>query len=90
MGMAVMLLPADAEAVSVAPEVLARLARLGVTEVGLLRDRDTVAVVLEGWAFDPVRSGPQAISVLAPEQQPVRTLLPLARLSVSGTTAGGG
>jgi hypothetical protein len=46
----------EASAVGLRPAVADRLARLGVTTISLLRDREMVFVVLEGWAFDPVSS----------------------------------
>ena len=42
----------------------ARLAALGVTNVSLLRDAETVAVVLDGWAFNPARSAWAAAAAL--------------------------
>ena len=35
------------------PSVADRLAGLGVTNIALYRDRQTLCVVLDGWAFDP-------------------------------------
>jgi hypothetical protein len=55
MAMVAFLVDNDPE-VMLRPAMADRLARLGVTSVSLLRDRDVVCVVLEGWAFDPASS----------------------------------
>lgn len=55
MAMVALLVEHDPE-VMLRPAVADELARLGVTGVSLLRDRDVICVVLEGWAFDPVNS----------------------------------
>jgi hypothetical protein len=54
--MIVLLLSARQEEISLGPEAAARLAAEGITRAAVLRDRDAVAVLLEGWAFDPSRS----------------------------------
>jgi hypothetical protein len=79
--MVVLLLSAKA-AVSVGPEAAARLARFGVGHAALLRDDGTVAVVLEGWAFDPERSAAAAAELIAPGE-PYRVLQSLADLTVT-------
>ena len=43
----------------------ARLADLGVTHVAIARDDTIEAVVLEGWAFNPVASGAEATEIIA-------------------------
>lgn len=79
--MVVLLLSAEA-AVSVGPEAAARLAGFGVGRAALLRDDGSVAVILEGWAFDPERSAAVAAEVIAPGE-PHRVLQPLADLTVT-------
>ena len=79
--MVLLLLSAEA-AVAVGPEAAARLARFGVGHAALLRDNGTVAVVLEGWAFDPERSAAAAAEVIAPGE-PCRVLQPLVDLTVT-------
>ena len=49
--------------VMLGPAVAERLASLGVTNVSLLRDRDVMCVVLEGWAFDPASSTEAAAAI---------------------------
>lgn len=63
MAMALMLWPAGT-GVRIGSAEAARLGALGVTNVTLLRDAETVAVVLEGWAFSPARSGWTAAAAL--------------------------
>ena len=59
MAMLVVLLEADGGDVPLGSRAVNRLARLGVTNVALLRDEQTVCMVLEGWAFDPACSAPR-------------------------------
>jgi hypothetical protein len=78
MGMLVLLV--EGAEVSVSATMSEGLARLGVSRLELLRDANTTAIVLEGWAFDP--GSANAIgSTLAPGLE-VRTLLPLMRVVV--------
>lgn len=64
------------------PESASRLARLGVTRVVVLRDERTVGILLEGWAFDPARSGQETLAVMG-AQGSIRALQPVAEISVS-------
>jgi len=59
-----------------------RLARLGVTRAVLLRDGSTTGLVLEGWAFDPFRSGQEVLEALAPPGT-ARALHPVGEMTVS-------
>ena len=61
--MLVVLLPADEE-LSIGPDTAARLAELGVTIVSVVRDEQSLGLVLDGWGFDPDRSGPEALAAL--------------------------
>lgn len=78
--MAVLLLPAGAR-ISLGPETSARLARFGVTHAALLGGNEQVAVVLEGWAFDPDRSAADVAEVVA-EGTTTRVLRCLAEVAV--------
>jgi hypothetical protein len=80
----VLLLSGVAGDPSIGPEAAARLADLGVTHVSLLRDGETVAVVLDGWAFDPVVSSAAVRGALG-ASGPVRALYPLAHVSLAGS-----
>lgn len=59
------------------------LAGLGVTEVTVLRDGPTVAVVLQGWLLDPELAD-NALAVLEPARpgQVTRVLRPVVQLIV--------
>jgi hypothetical protein len=63
MAKALMLWPAGA-AIRIGSAEAAKLGALGVTNVTLLRDAQSVAVMLEGWAFDPNRSARTAAASL--------------------------
>lgn len=65
------------------PELVSELARLGITNLGLVRDHRTVGIVLEGWSFDPASSAETATAVVAAGG---RMLHPVMHMAV--TTAG--
>jgi hypothetical protein len=79
----VVLIEAEPGAGAIDPAVASDLARLGVTSIAVLHDDASVAVVLDGWAFDPVRAGEQAAALVAGDRGRVRTLRPLLQASVS-------
>jgi hypothetical protein len=70
-------------------ELVASLARLGVTNVSLVRDPRTVGVVLEGWLFDPVRSAGAAAEAVGATSG-ARVLHPVLQLAVSTAATQGG
>jgi hypothetical protein len=63
-------------------ELVAKLARLGVTNVALLGDDRTVGIVLEGWLFDPARSARAAADAVGATSGE-RILHPVLQLAVS-------
>ena len=67
------------------PAGLEELARLGVTNVALLRDSSLAGVVLEGWAFNP-RDAHRAVRAVTGASVGVRTLQPIVEIGVSPTT----
>jgi len=81
--MMVLLVEAGAEGVSVLPASVPELARLGVTSLTLTRDEATVGIVLDGRAFDPARSGDEAVAAMGLTASEARILRPLAQMSVS-------
>jgi hypothetical protein len=83
MAILVVLLPASEADSSLQPAAVTRLARLGVTSVALVRDQRTVALVVEGWAFEPSRSAEAVVDALAADGASARTLHPIAELAVS-------
>lgn len=74
MAMLVLLLDTRSSVTSIDPATATRLAELGVTNIALLRNDTTVGVVLDGWAFDPARSGTEAASIFG---DAARTLHPV-------------
>ena len=65
------------------PQLISELARLGITNLALVRDQQTVGIVLEGWSFDPATSAETATAVVAAGG---RMLHPVMHMAV--TTAG--
>jgi hypothetical protein len=69
------------------PELVSELARLGITNLGLVRDHRTVGIVLEGWSFDPARSAETATAVVAAGG---RMLHPVMHMAVTSAGPEGG
>jgi NifB/MoaA-like Fe-S oxidoreductase len=80
--MVVLLVPGAAEELSLGPETLRQLAALGVTHLAVLRDEQTVGLVLQRWAFDPQQSA-AALRTLVAASDDTRTRVPLSQASVS-------
>jgi hypothetical protein len=80
--MMVVLLEAPGGELCVRPEQVAQLARLGVTSLDLVRDQETVGIVLEGWLFDPARLGAAAVQTIT---EGGRALHPVLHMAVSAT-----
>lgn len=70
-------------------ELVSELARLGVTNLALVRDEQTLGIVLEGWLFDPDRSAGAAAEALGAASG-VRALHPVMHLAVSTASHEGG
>jgi hypothetical protein len=83
----VVLLPASENEPIVQPTVAEELARLGVTRVDVLRDERSVALVVEGWSFDPHRSADAVVSAVGGCGGSVRTLHSVMHLAVSPALA---
>jgi hypothetical protein len=81
MAIALLLLPGGAE-ISLGPDTTALLARFGITHAFLLGDREHVAVVLEGWAFDPDRSAAELVDLLGRGRTTSRVLRSMADVAV--------
>lgn len=63
------------------PSSAPELVRLGVTNVSLVRDRDVVGLIFEGWAFDPA-SATEAAEAIAPGRGATRILRPVVQVAV--------
>jgi hypothetical protein len=81
----VVLLPASEAEPSLRPATVSELARLGVTSLAVVRDQETVGLVIEGWAFDPLRSADAVVEAVADPTSRARTLHPLLELAVSAS-----
>ncbi|HET7676425.1 MAG TPA: hypothetical protein VFK38_01080 [Candidatus Limnocylindrales bacterium] len=66
MAMVVLLLEGADPGLTLGSDTAERLARLGVTNVVLVRDDRGTGVVLEGWAFDPASAGDAVAEAIAP------------------------
>ncbi len=75
---------ADAEP-RLEPAALEELAKLGVTNIALVRDASVAGLVLEGWAFDP-DDAHRAARAVGGAFEVVRTLRPLVQMGVSVTS----
>jgi hypothetical protein len=87
--MTVLLLDGTDGEFCVRQELVAELARLGVTRFELVQDERTVGIVLEGWMFDPDRSAEAAAEAVGATHA-ARTLLPVLHVAVAGVAAQGG
>jgi hypothetical protein len=81
-GVLVLLVANENPAAEVGPGVAQELAALGVTSLSVLRDGQTTAVALEGWAFDADRSAEAAARVVAADPAAVRVLRPIVESAV--------
>jgi hypothetical protein len=88
MAQLVILVPATGRELSLSAATVSALARLGVMGVSMARDSETVALVLEGWALDPSRSG-AVLSALQAEDAHARALQPVVQMAVSPASEGG-
>jgi hypothetical protein len=84
MAMVVLLFPVAHEEPALQPAALGGLARLGVTSVSLLRDEQTVGLVLEGWALDPATAD-EAARAAAVGRERIRALRPVMQVAISAT-----
>jgi hypothetical protein len=87
--MMVVLIGADEGDIELGADVVSVLARLGVTSVSLLRDLQTVGIVLEGWLFDPARSAGAVTSAIGVGGRS-RSLHPVLHMAVSTAAHEGG
>ena len=81
--MIVVLVPSSDAEPSLAPAAVSELAHLGVTSVAVVRDDRTLRLVVEGWAFDPIRSAEAVVAAMTGRRSQARTLHPLVEMAVS-------
>jgi len=86
MAMLVVVVGRDDRQVLLTPSHLAALGRLGVASVHLAGDESTLAVVVEGWAFDADRAADTTHAALGLADRDVKTLYQLAHVAVSPAT----
>jgi hypothetical protein len=84
--MLVVLMERDDFQVLLSPSQVAALSSLGIVSVGLVGDGRTIGVVVEGWAFDPVRATAATLSALGVGDGDVQALKQLAHVAVSAAT----
>lgn len=82
MAILLVILPAGANA-RLQPEAVSELARLGVTNLAVVRDDRSIGVVVEGWGFDPVGSAESVLSAICGRRRGVRTLRPVMELTLA-------
>lgn len=82
MGLVVVLLSDPPGELTLGPQAIASLACLGVTSAAIVREAETVGLVLEGWAFDESAAELAAAAVAGPGA-PHRTLRPLVQMAVA-------
>jgi hypothetical protein len=87
--MMVLLLEDTEGAFAIRERQISELTRLGVTSVDVLRDKQTLGVVLEGWLFDPARSADDVTRIVG-DPASARTLHPVMHLAVSSAADKGG
>jgi len=81
--MMVVLVPAADAEPTLLPAAASKLTSLGVTSVALARDERTLALVVEGWAFEPDRSADAVVAAFAADGSSAHALHPIAELAVS-------
>lgn len=82
MGALVLLLDEAEPAVELRPDVVEALAKLGITNVTVLRGERAAAVALEGWAFDADRSAEAAARAVGIAQEKVNILRPVLESAI--------
>jgi hypothetical protein len=89
MAMTVVLFPVSGEEPKLEPAALDELARLGVTDVALLRDTNVAGLVLEGWAFNS-RDASRAACAVAGASAELQVLEPFVHMAVCNRRERGG
>lgn len=82
MGVLVLLVANEDPSAEMRPAVVEQLAKLGVTDLSVLRDEQTTAISLAGWAFDPSRSAEAAARAVTTEGGTVQVLRPVLESAI--------
>jgi hypothetical protein len=82
-GTMVVLVETQGKDPSLDSRAIAELAKLGITNLALVRDKRTIGIVLEGWAFEPAASADAALAIVAADAASARALLPLGEMALS-------
>lgn len=88
MPLLVLLVPAERNQTLLGPEAVEALAGLGVTSVAVARDEASVALVLEGWAFDR-RSQQAAVEAIGAPAEGARALRLVTQMGVTAQREAG-
>lgn len=82
MAMLVLVFANADRAAEVGANAAPELAALGVTTVSVLRDEQTTALVLDGWAFDAGRSADAVVRIVTDDPSGVQVLRPVLESAV--------
>jgi len=88
MAMALLVPSPPADAAVLVPGMAGRLAELGITRISLLQDQTGIAVMLEGWAFDPARIDEAVRAIFPDGSHRVRILHELEHVAVNPAPEG--
>lgn len=80
--MLLILLPAGAKT-CLRSEAVSALARVGVTNLAVVRDERSTGVVVEGWAFDPIGSAEAVLAAVSGRSRAARALQPVAEMTLT-------
>lgn len=82
MAILLVLIPAGKQA-CLGSDAMAALARLGVTNVALVRDERSLGVVVEGWAFNPIGSAEAVLEAVSGRDVSARMLQPVVEMTLA-------
>jgi len=78
MALLVLITSAGQSDISLRPNAVETLARLGVTSISLAQDSETAVVILEGWALDPRRHEQAAAALGVVDARPLQPIVQMA------------
>lgn len=86
MAIAMLIAGPDAAEPMVGPDAAERLAELGISRIAVLSDPLGIAVVLEGWAFDPTRIEEAALAIFRDGMAGIRFLREVELVTLTGSS----